>query len=63
MDNPVLIQANHFPLPSWVMQRARRRVAMKKEIKSLTLDIKTINPSKSGALKNNWNNTLKDAIV
>ena len=45
------------------MQRARRRVAKKKEIKSLTIDIKTINPSKSGALKNNWNNTLKDAII
>jgi hypothetical protein len=46
-----------------VLQRARRRVAMKKEIKSLTIDIKTINPSKSSALKNNWNNTLKEAIV
>jgi hypothetical protein len=56
------ILQNHFPLPPLVLQRARRRCTQKKAAKALTLDIKTINPSKSGALKNNWNNSLKEAI-
>ena len=54
------ILENHYPLPMWLMQRAPRRLTPKKALKSLTLDIKTINASKAGAIKNNWNNTLKE---
>ena len=57
------ILENHFPLPTLVLQRARRRTTNRKVAKSLTLDMKTICQSKVGALKGNWINTLKEAMA